>query len=97
MKPISRKEAIRISREIMDIAERERLAVAEMAAWEDRKIEKINHRWKQMVAVIFVLNLVVLSMAVSGWMARHFVTLFALLMLCGCGITPEHTGGMGWR
>ncbi len=76
MKPISRKEAIRISREIMDIAERERLAVAEMAAWEDRKIEKINHRWKQMVAVIFVLNLVVLSMAVSGWMARHFVTLW---------------------
>lgn len=47
---------------------------------------------------IFVaLALTVLSMAVSGWMARHFVTLFALLMLCGCGITPEHTGGIGWR
>lgn len=47
--------------------------------------------------ILLALILTVMSLALSGWMARHFVTLFTLLMLCNCGITPEHTGGVGWR
>ena len=44
------------------------------------------------------LALAVLGLAISGWMCRHFVTLFTLLLVVsGCGITPEHTGGVGWR
>ena len=43
------------------------------------------------------LALAVLGLALSGWMTRNHITLFVLLMLCGCGITPEHTGGVGWR
>lgn len=43
-----------------------------------------------------VLSVTVLGMLISGWMTRHFITLFVLLVLCGCGITPEHTGGVGW-
>lgn len=47
--------------------------------------------------ILLVLGVTVLGMMISSWMARHFITLFTLLMLLGCGITPEHTGGVGWK
>lgn len=74
-KSITKKEAVEISRKIMEIAEKERIFMAELEAQKGLQYKDgpFGHEWRETWCILVVLLMVVAGLAISGWMARHFV------------------------